>query len=361
MIKLLHCADLHLSEAEKEYSLSVLKEIADKAKSENVDYLLFCGDVFDTYQDLQKMQQHFCWMLSDLNNCKIFFLPGNHEELGCSDPELDKFSWRNVELMAAKPFSFTKCGEGEDQIEFLAVPHQKQYEGYLDWPVPKKMTKYRIALAHGFVSGMSFTGLDEEGGMTLDPGMFKEYKVDYVALGHVHKGETNRFEGIPFCYPGSSRVVSRGEALERKVSLVQIDGQIKTDMLTLSNAGEYREYAVPLPLDGDIKDKDIERMAYNWNKLDRICLKLTGVVGDKNKVERRANEIKQAYEGIKVRELEFTTKDVLPEPRILGHPFAVRFLELWESKKDEEEADVWSMARELVLNQVAAELQKSKR
>lgn len=203
MIKLLHCADLHLSVAEKEYSLRVLKEIADRAKSEKVDYLLFCGDVFHSYQDLQKMQQEFCRMLSGVNNRRILFLPGNHEELGCSDPALDKFSWGNIELMATKPFGFIRCGEGDDQIEFLAVPHQKQYERYLDWPVPRKEAKYRIALAHGFVSGMSFTGLDEEGGMTLDPGMFKEYQVDYVALGHVHKGETKRFEGIQFCYPGS--------------------------------------------------------------------------------------------------------------------------------------------------------------
>jgi DNA repair exonuclease SbcCD nuclease subunit len=361
MIKILHCADLHLSEAEKEYSLDVLKEIIDKAKSESVGYMLFCGDVFDSYQDLQSLQSVFCQMLSCLNNCKVLFLPGNHEELRCGNPVFDIFSWGSVELLAKKPWSLATYGKGEDQIEFLSIPHQKEYSGYLDWHVPQKEARYRIAMVHGFVSGMSFTGLDEEGGMVIDPGMFKEYKVDYAALGHVHKGETKHFEGITFCYPGSSRVVSKGEASERNVVLIQIDGEIRTKRVTLFNAGEYREYDVPLSLDGNING--IEGLAATWKDHDWIHLNLTGVVNDKNIVERSASDISQRYENTKiVRRLGFSTEDVTPVPDISSHPFAKRFLELWENMRVENETDIWNKARELVLNAVAKdEIKKQKR
>ncbi len=81
-MKLIHCADLHISKSEREYSLNVFKEILEIANREHADFLLICGDLFDSYNDAEALRIEVREYLSILHaECKVYFAPGNHEEL----------------------------------------------------------------------------------------------------------------------------------------------------------------------------------------------------------------------------------------------------------------------------------------
>ena len=83
MIKLIHCADLHLTEkGNKRYSLSVLEEIVSITLEQKASILIFAGDLFDTFKDAESMRMKFREMILPLDeSCEIYWLPGNHEIL----------------------------------------------------------------------------------------------------------------------------------------------------------------------------------------------------------------------------------------------------------------------------------------
>lgn len=61
-MKLLQVSDLHLSQSskdEKNYSLAVLGEIFETAEQTKCDRILFCGDLFNTFPDLEALRSEF--------------------------------------------------------------------------------------------------------------------------------------------------------------------------------------------------------------------------------------------------------------------------------------------------------------
>lgn len=58
-MKILHCADLHISAFEEAYAFSVLDEVIDVAGRERVGLLLFAGDTFDSYDDAEAFRDRF--------------------------------------------------------------------------------------------------------------------------------------------------------------------------------------------------------------------------------------------------------------------------------------------------------------
>ena len=58
--------------------------------------------------------------------------------------------------------------------------------------------------------------------------------------------------------------------------------------LPLASAGEYRHYAIPLTLEGDLPDVDV--LAAGWGRPDYVELEFTGLVEDESSwVCRRRN------------------------------------------------------------------------
>ena len=81
-MKLIHCADLHLSTSEKDYSLAVFSEIIEIANRESADYLLMTGDIFDSFPEIEKLRTDFHACIRRLSDdCEPFLLAGNHEDL----------------------------------------------------------------------------------------------------------------------------------------------------------------------------------------------------------------------------------------------------------------------------------------
>jgi exonuclease SbcD len=347
-VLILHVADLHLADSEREYSFSVLEEIVTLAQRQNVTFLLLSGDTFDSFGDAESLRGSFRRTLEKLgSSCEVLFLPGNHEEIGRGNKSLGSLDLGPITLLDTKPFSLIS----REGVEFLAIPHQPNYSDYSQWKVSPKQQELRVALAHGVVLGMSFAGLDQETGAgAIDPDMFSRFQVDYAALGHIHQRRRETLDHGIICYPGSSRVWRRGELDERGAFLLNTAGRLQVEFLPLNSAGQYREYDLALNLEG--KGEDLSRKAESWSSSDWVHIKFSGLVEEEGVVASLETEIQKRYRD-RVRRLEIDREEVSVLPGIASQPLARRFLTLWEQKEpepaQESERRIWLRARELAL------------
>ncbi|MDB5048101.1 MAG: repair exonuclease [Fibrobacteres bacterium] len=369
MPRILHAADLHLSETDRDYGLAVFSELVETARRERADYLLFCGDLFNTFVDAEKLRAEFRRILGS-PSFEFLYLPGNHEDLQRSGGELSRLDWGSATVLHGKPFELLRRDRGGVPVEFLSIPHQEQYAGYGDWQVPDKQAPWRIAMAHGVVAGMSYRGPDDEGGATaIDPDLFLRFRADYAALGHIHGRRCQTQGGATFAYPGSTRVWRRNESGPRGALLLDIPAGAASALpepvfIPMTSAGEYRHYALPLSLEGE--PPDLDGLAKGWGGADYIDLTFTGLVEDERAVARLADRLRARYAAA-VRVLEIDREGVSALPGIASQPIVRKFLEAWSARMPKPSAEgaldeaahaVWIRAREMALNSLKANLER---
>ncbi len=363
MVRLLHCADLHLSVREAAYGLSVLDEILELARTETVDFLLIAGDLFDTFADAEALYAQVRAKL-DGQSFSALFLPGNHECLRQGRGDLAAFDWGGLTLLNTIPFTFLRRETKGMRLEFLALPHRPAYDDYRTWDVPEKTGDVRIALAHGLLAGLVYAGPgDEEGGSALDPDLFARFDVDYVALGHVHRGRIFQTPDRILAYPGSARVWRAGETGEHGVYLLDLDGSAvpRPRFVPLRAAGRYVRIEIPLGLDGRLCGR--APLPADFGPGDAVELCLTGIVEDENRIARALAELSgELKNNVRILTIE---REILVLPDIAAHPVARKFLETWEARFAEREAagvspdeiEVYLRARELGLREIKAILE----
>ncbi len=372
MPRILHAADLHLSDAEKDHGLAVFAELIETALRERVDYVVFCGDLFNTFADAEKLRADFRRMLG-APPFEFLYLPGNHEELQRGGGDLTRLDFGAATVLHTRPWELLRRDRGGVAVEFLAIPHQEQYQGYADWPVPAKAAPWRIALAHGVVAGMAYRGPDDEGGATaIDADLFTRFRADYAALGHIHGRRSQRIGGAIFSYPGSTRVWRRNETGPRGALLLELPsasagtdtGLPEPRFIPFASAGEYRKYILPLTLEGE--PADLEAQSKAWGAADYIEVAFTGVVEDERSAAASADRLRARY-AARVRALDIDRTGVSALPGIASQPMVRQFLEAWEARAprpgengcvDVSAQAIWIRARELSLNLFKANLER---
>lgn len=356
-MKIIHCADLHLAEQDKEYAFSVLNEIVDITNKHKADMLIFAGDTFNSFSDVEKLRSDFRKTISLLSSeCRVMLLPGNHDLLGSNKRNLVHFDFGDAEVLAEEPFGLKQYKD----IEILSIPHQENYNRYTEWSVPPKSLQYRIAIAHSTIADMSFAGIDEEENTSImDSDIFSRFNVDYAAMGHIHSSRKAKSGVCLIVYPGSARVWrgSQYEAGQKKIILLEINNAIETKELILIKAGQYREYTWPLTLKGNLPD--ISRDTELWGEYDFINIELRGIVDDENPIKNIIKNIKNEWGSPKTRKINIIKDDVDVFPGISSHPIAKKFLEIWEKKKDLFAEEVWFKAREEGLFLIKEQLGKN--
>lgn len=355
MTTIIHCADLHLTSGEeREYSLSVLDEILTITDHERAEYLLICGDLFDSFDDALNLRAEFRNRIESISSqCQILFVPGNHEELEKGNRSLSNLDLGILRTCYTTPFELITHSE----VEFLCIPHQADYQDYHEWPVAPKKAAFRIALAHGLVAGIDiYAGPEsEETGTvgTIDPDLFTRFDVDYAAMGHIHSRRKKQHGQTWISYPGSSRVWRRGEAGPKGVSLIKIDQTVQIDFHSLAASGQYRCYNLPLTPDGTIED--LETLSVAWEEKDWIDLYFSGIVEDENSVAELEKKLR-SEQGKRVRKIEIERTDVLPLPGIMSQPIVKKFLEAWKEREpdiaDERAHTIWFKSRQMGLEQI---------
>ncbi len=241
-MKILHTADWHLdsafvghSEENKEMLRRELRKIPDRiarlAISEGCDLLIIAGDIFDGSYTRESLTA----VRSALERLQIpvIITPGNHDFVGPDSP------WEQ-EQWPAHVHIFKKAG-----METLALPsldcriYGAGYEsmdcpGLLKGFAPAGEERWHIGVLHGEVSASSaYCPMTRE--------QIKQSGLDYLALGHIHKGGSLRAGEVLCAWPGCPMGRGFDELGDKGVILVDCADDIRASFLPLDTPRFYDE------------------------------------------------------------------------------------------------------------------------
>jgi len=276
MVKLLHFADAHIDMAnfgrhDPQTGLPMrvmdflksLDEIVHTALTENVDLVIFAGDTYKDRSPAPTFQREWEKRIMQLSRAGIqtLLLTGNHDISPATGrahaiQEFDTLDVPHVRVLHQPQFLSSADLEGQP-VQVLALPWvsrsglmanlepegtepEQIYEALSDrlgalvtnWLEDADPELPTILTAHASVEGalygserMVMLGKD----IVLPPGLVKDQRFDYVALGHIHKPQ-NLNEGAhpPVIYPGSIERVDFGEAGDRKYFILAEVAKNKT-------------------------------------------------------------------------------------------------------------------------------------
>jgi len=313
MVKLIHTAYVHLKADEQDYGLAVLREIVGIATGEHADFLLICGDLFDSFADAYALRHEVAEVVKTCpDGMEILYIPGNHEEHG-KTTGLATLDFGKLRPITASPFSLLERTVRGEPVEFLVVGYAGDYSGWREWGVRPPVAPCRIALVHAMVQSLAYAGPEaaepEEDGTIMGSEFFLRTGVGYAALGHVHgRREVRQGEAL-LAYPGSATVWRRGERGPRCVSVVEVSGkEVRTVEKPLGRAGEYRQVEIPLSLDGSLPG-DLDQRLAPCGADDLAELIFTGVVEDEHSVESLVGAVRSRL-GTRTREPIIRTERV---------------------------------------------------
>jgi len=302
-LKLLHFADAHIDMAnygrhDPQSGLPVrvmdflksLDEIIDTAIAEKVDLVLFAGDAYKDRNPAPTFQREWGRRIIRLSKAKIptLLLVGNHDlspSLGRAHA-MEEYSTLDVpyvkvmdkpnllgpsdlwdlplqvialpwvarsQMLAYGNIETTETEEIYSHLEGLLADLVKGYLDEADHNLPI------VLMAHASIQGAIYGGeravmLGND--LVLSPSLVKDKRLDYVAMGHIHKpqnlngdpppsGETRQ---PPVVYPGSIERVDFGEARDDKyfVILELAKGQTKIQWRKLDHIRRFIDKLVRL-------------------------------------------------------------------------------------------------------------------
>jgi DNA repair protein SbcD/Mre11 len=268
MIKILHFADAHIDMANYGRHdpttalpmrvhdfLKSLDTIVNTAIEEKVDLVLFAGDAYKDRNPAPTIQREWGKRIMSLSRAGIptLLLVGNHDTsptLGRAHT-LDPFSTLEVPnvLVLERPLFLAPADLWELPLQVIALPwifrsgliasqelisvepeavnqaieerltvivHDMLDEADPDLPL--------VLTAHASVQGAVYGGertVMLGGDLVLPGSLVRDPRLDYVALGHIHKWQNlNEGSHPPVIYPGSIERVDFGEAEDDKYFVI---------------------------------------------------------------------------------------------------------------------------------------------
>lgn len=207
MVKVFHCADIHLDspfslfsprEAEKRRTelRAAFTSALMYAREKGADIFIISGDLFDGEYVTRDTRELLVREFSKCGKMRIFITPGNHDHLSPNSPyETTEFP-ENVhifrserEVVSLDELGVDVYGFGYDSKQYLSSP-------VTGWTI-RDSSRINILVCHGDMFGGSETTGPISKRDIADSGF------DYIALGHIHKptGLLNE-NGVYYAYPG---------------------------------------------------------------------------------------------------------------------------------------------------------------
>ena len=267
-MRLLHFADAHIDMAnygrhDPETGLPLrvldflksLDTIVDAAISEHVDMVIFAGDAYKDRSPAPTFQREWGTRIIKLSQAKIptLLLVGNHDLSPAAGrahaiQEFDTLQVPYVKVLQ-KPEFLSPNELWDVPVQVIAMPwisrsglmasmessaadakelfsniESRISELVETWIEEADKSLPLILTAHASVEGATFGGerlvmLGSD--LVLPTGLVKDTRLDYVAMGHIHKPQdVNEGHHPPVIYPGSIERVDFGEAKDDKFFVV---------------------------------------------------------------------------------------------------------------------------------------------
>ena len=245
-MKLLHSADWHLDapiqgRTQEQYTLlrqSLLDlphKIVDLAKAEHCDLMLLSGDLFDgtcSSESLTAVQRALAQA-----DMPIFISPGNHDHVGSGCP-WHREGWpENVHIFTGN-------------LESISLPHLncRIYGAGFQGPGSPSLLedftaqgdeRHHICVIHGDPTQIS----SPHNPMTR--AQVQESALDYLALGHIHKGDSFRAGDTLCAWPGCPMGRGFDELGQKGVLIVEIDSTCQSRFAPI-NAPKFHWLKTPV-------------------------------------------------------------------------------------------------------------------
>ncbi len=228
MLRFIHCADLHFDRTfeglhlitqVKELPLAnnqVLEKIVTLALDEQVDFLVFAGDIFHQNRPSLKTQHQFFKQINRLKeqDIPVYMIFGNHDYF---EKERYWFDFpENIHLFTEEKVR-TIHGKNKTGESYAISGFSYQHPWITTSKVsefPKKAATYHIGMYHGDSNGERFAPFQIQ--------EMRQKNYDYWALGHIHV-PTVLSKMPPIIYPGTPQGHTQKEK-ETGVQLVTLDG-----------------------------------------------------------------------------------------------------------------------------------------
>ncbi len=240
-MKILHSADWHLdsplmgrTEAQTQFLRKALLEIPDKVaslcRSENCDLLLLCGDLFDGAYTKESFHAVYT-ALSELK-IPVFISPGNHDFCQNNSPyfverwpeNVHIFTHPVMESVSIPELNIRLYGAGYEAMDCPALLKDFRAEGDERW---------HIGIVHGDPTQASSPYCP------VSKLQVQESGLDYLALGHIHKGGSFRAGETLCAWPGCPMGRGYDEPDQKGVLVVQLDDGVTAQFLPLNTPRFY--------------------------------------------------------------------------------------------------------------------------
>ncbi len=324
MIKLLHFADAHIDMAnygrhdpESGLPLRVLDflksldTIIDTAIDEKVDLVIFAGDTYKDRSPAPTFQREWGRRIMRLSRAGIrtLLLIGNHDlspSIGRANAlqEFDTLEVPGVRVLA-KPCFLKPEDLGGLPLQVIAVPwifqsglmaatglspaettqvnealENRIHDLVNGWLAEADPNLPIVLTAHASVEGAEF-GYERTvtlgGDMTLPGSLVKDKRLDYVALGHIHKPQDlNQGFQPPVIYPGSIERVDFGEAADDKYFIIATlrKGKAEVEWRKLTQVRPFIDRYLTLTSDQGVNERLLEALP-SPDRLRNAIVRLT--------------------------------------------------------------------------------------
>lgn len=270
-MKFAHFADVHLgyhkSDALKRLERDAFTYSIDRCISDNVDFVLMCGDIFhNNIPDMrvQKMAMEQFRRLYD-SGIPVYVVYGSHDFSPISNSVIDLFvaagymiKPRGVALesgnIGLEFITDPKTGAKIAGLGGLKVGRDRDYYENLERTPLESESGFKIFLFHGGITEMMDTIADDGMPVSLLPKGF-----DYYAGGHMHEHQNEHFSGYDHVvYPGtlfaghSSDMENSAKGQRRGFVIVEFDSTVKSIDFIAVPTCEY----VLIVVDADMQTSD---------------------------------------------------------------------------------------------------------
>lgn len=240
-MKILHSADWHLdsplvgrtaaqAELLRRQLLALPGKVMAAAKAEGCDLVLLSGDLFDgecTPESLTAMKTAFAE-----TPLPVFITPGNHDFFSPTSPWATEIWPENVHIFTRNGVSSVVLPELDCRVygaAFTGVDAPALLEGFQ----ADCAERYAIGILHGDPTqlGSPYCPVSAE--------QVKNSNLDYLALGHIHKGGSFRAGSTLCAWPGCPQGRGFDELGERGVLIVTLGETAESKFLPLDTVRFY--------------------------------------------------------------------------------------------------------------------------
>lgn len=246
IMKILHTSDWHLGHTlynfdRTEEQRAMLDEITEIVRERKPDVFLLCGDVYHTSQPSAAVQKLFTEALVGIHDANpgmtIVVTAGNHDS--GSRHEVFRTPWRALGVHAIGRLDKDNIEEHIIEVPskgyVVAIPYCNEkslpegfFQEVLDAVARRNTEGLPVVLtAHTTVKGCDFSGHENAseyvvGGIdSMEVSQFGS-GYDYLALGHIHRGQYVHSGHHNVRYSGTPMAVSFDENFKHSVSIIEI-------------------------------------------------------------------------------------------------------------------------------------------